>query len=185
MNVIIIHGAYGNPEENWFPWLKKELEKKGHKVFVPAFPTPDGQYLENWLNVFGEYRQYIGEDTIFVGHSLGPAFLLTVLETLKRPVRAAFFVAGFVSFLNNIEFDKINRTFINKQFNWNRIIANSKEFFVYASDNDPYVPARNTKELAKKLKTDLTRIKRAGHFNAAAGYTKFEKLLEDILRITK
>lgn len=39
-NVIIIHGAYGNPEENWFPWLKKELEKLDCRVFVPKFPTP-------------------------------------------------------------------------------------------------------------------------------------------------
>ena len=26
-NAIIIHGAYGSPEENWFPWLKMKLEE--------------------------------------------------------------------------------------------------------------------------------------------------------------
>ena len=26
--VILIHGAYGNPEENWFPWLKEEQQRK-------------------------------------------------------------------------------------------------------------------------------------------------------------
>ena len=39
-NIFIIHGTEGYPEENWFPWLKKELEQKGHIVFVPQFPTP-------------------------------------------------------------------------------------------------------------------------------------------------
>ena len=152
---------------------------------MPRFPTPDGQYLDNWLNVFHEYRQHIGPDTIFVGHSLGPAFILTVLERLKRPVKAAFFVAGFAGLLNNKEFDKINKTFVKKQFDWNAIRANSREFFVYASENDPYVPVRKTKKLATKLRTKLIRVKKAGHFNAAAGYTKFERLLDDILKIAK
>jgi uncharacterized protein len=185
MKIIIIHGAYGNPEENWFPWLKKELEKRGHKVFVPEFPTPEGQYLGNWLEILHEYLQHIGPDTIFVGHSLGPAFIVTVLERLKRPVKAAFFVAGFIDVLDNKEFDKINKTFVKKQFNWDKIRANSKEFFVYASENDPYVPVRKTKELATKLGTKLIRVKKAGHFNAAAGYTKFERLLDDIMNVTK
>jgi hypothetical protein len=39
-NIFIIHGSYGYPEENWFPWLKKELSKLGHRVFVPKFPIP-------------------------------------------------------------------------------------------------------------------------------------------------
>jgi len=38
-NIFIIHGAYGNPDENWIPWLKTELEKLGNRVFVPKFPS--------------------------------------------------------------------------------------------------------------------------------------------------
>jgi predicted alpha/beta hydrolase family esterase len=187
MNVFIIHGAYGHPKENWFPWLQAELEKKGHKVFVPKFPTPDGQFLENWLMIFHDYRQHIDENTIFVGHSLGPAFLLSVLETLKKPVRASFFIAGFISCLNNPEFDRINRSFFGKQFNWRKIRQNCKEFYVYASDNDPYVPFKKTKQLARKLgkNTRMFRFRKAGHFNKAAGYKKFERLLKDILSMAK
>lgn len=51
MNAFIFHGAGGHPEENWFPWLKRELEAKGLEVFVPKFPTPEGEGLEAWLKV--------------------------------------------------------------------------------------------------------------------------------------
>ena len=46
-NIIIIHGSYGNPNENWFPWLKSELKKLKCNVFVPKFPTPENQSLES------------------------------------------------------------------------------------------------------------------------------------------
>ncbi len=183
MNVIMIHGAYGTPEENWFPWLKTELEKAGYTVSVPKFPTPDGQDLENWLRVFDEYKGHLDEDTIFIGHSLGPAFILTVLEQIDRPIKASFLVAGFIGLLNNTEFDKINKTFVNKRFNWDKIRANCPRFFTYASDNDPYVPLNKTDELSEKLGTKTIIMNKAGHFNAAAGYTTFQRLLEDVLNV--
>ncbi len=52
MNVFIIHGAYGNPKENWFPWLKSELESLNHKVIIPEFSTPNEQNLLSGLIVF-------------------------------------------------------------------------------------------------------------------------------------
>lgn len=37
-NVFIFHGTEGYPEENWFPWMKRELEQNGCSAFVPQFP---------------------------------------------------------------------------------------------------------------------------------------------------
>jgi len=33
--VFVIHGWGGNPYKEWFPWIKKELEKNGFKVEIP------------------------------------------------------------------------------------------------------------------------------------------------------
>ncbi len=79
-NVIIIHGSYGSPEKNWFPWLKEELEKSGCNVFVPEFPTPKSQSLDAWMNVFKGYEHSLNRNSILVGHSLGCAFILNTLE---------------------------------------------------------------------------------------------------------
>jgi len=180
MKIFMIHGAYGNPEENWFPWLKKELEQLGHTVFVPKFPTPENQTLENWMDVFDEYIEKIDEDTIFVGHSLGPAFILSLLEKIEKPIKSAFFVANFIDLLDNPEFDTINKTFVDKKFNWEKIKENCKTFYIFHSDNDPYVPLEKGKKLGEKLESEVLVIEGAGHFNKAAGYTEFPLLLEYI-----
>jgi len=180
VNIFIIHGAYGNPQENWFPWLKSELEKLGCRVFVPQFPTPEKQTLKNWLKIFEEYEQYLDENSIVIGHSLGPAFLLNVLEKLDKPIKAAFFVSAFIGLLGKSEFDNINSSFVDKNFNWSKIKQNCKKFYLFHSDNDPYVPLQKAKELANNLGVELILVKNAGHFNKQAGYTKFELLLKKI-----
>jgi len=180
MNVIIIHGSFGSPEENWFPWLKTELEKLGCNVFIPKFPTPENQSLKSWLSAFEEYKQYLNEETVLVGHSLGPAFILSLLESLEKRVKAAFFVAGFLGKLENPEFDEINKSFTEKEFNWEKIKENCEQFFVFQSDNDPYVPEEKAKQLASNLRVEPILVKKAGHFNESAGYTQFPLLLEKI-----
>jgi len=183
--IFIIHGSYGNPDENWFPWLKQELEALGHTVFVPKFSTPENQSLEKWMKEFEYYQHLIDEDTIFVGHSLAPAFILSILEKLEtpKPIKACFFVSGFLGLLGDPKFDEINKTFTAKDFNWEKIKKNCKEFHNYHSDNDPYIPLKVAKEFAQKLGVDINLIKGAGHFNESTGYTKFDILLENILKV--
>jgi hypothetical protein len=38
-NYFIIHGSFGNSFVNWFPYLRKEIEKKELEVYTPDFPT--------------------------------------------------------------------------------------------------------------------------------------------------
>jgi len=178
--VFIIHGAYGHPNENWFPWLKEELEKRKIKVYIPKFPTPQGQTLENWFKIFREYMNILDEKTIMVGHSLGPAFILNILERSEKRIKAAFLVAPFIGLLNNPIFDAINKTFVDKEFDWDKIRNNCKKFYVYSSDNDPYVPLEKGIFIANKLNAKFTIVNGAGHFNEASGYVKFELLLKDI-----
>jgi predicted alpha/beta hydrolase family esterase len=181
--VFIIHGAYGNPEENWFPWLKHELENVAGadcEVIVPKFPTPEGQNLANWRAIFAQYLRGLDSESILVGHSIASAFLLDVIERVEVPIKAAFLVAAFAKTLGAPEVDEINRTFVERSFAWDKIKANCNNFFIYYSDNDPYVPADYSIDIADKLAGVKIKINGAGHFNTNAGYNKFELLLEDI-----
>ena len=182
--VFIFHGTAGSPEGNWFPWLKSELEKLGCRVTVPKFPTPQEQSLQSWLAILNKYGQQINANTILIGHSLGGLFLLRVLERLSHPVAAAFFVAAPIG-VKPILYYEGDEKFSGFNFNWQEIKKKAERFFVYHSDNDPYVSLANGKELAKQLGVQLTFIPNAGHLNAESGYKKFDLLLEDVKKVVK
>lgn len=178
---FIFHGTEGYPEENWFPWLKKKLEEKGHTVRVPQFPSPPvvPAKIAEWFDVLKKYESEIDEETILIGHSLGGIFTLHILERLKNPVRAAYFVGTPVGMRPILNFDRDN-AFSGFTFDWESIRTKADRFTVFQSDNDPYVGPENGKTLAKNLGVTMTMIPGAGHFNTAAGYTEFPKLLEMI-----
>ncbi|MFH1588111.1 MAG: alpha/beta fold hydrolase [Candidatus Diapherotrites archaeon] len=185
MNAIIFHGNYGSPNKNWIPWLKNELEKNGWTVFSPEFPGPEKQSLASWTKAFKEYKKELNENTVLIGHSLGAAFILSILEKNNKKVKACFFVAPFISLLNKIKFDEINKTFTEKEFNWKKIKENCGEFFVIYSDTDPHVPIEKANELSEKLGCEKILVHGAGHFNEKAGYLEFPFLLKKIEELKK
>ncbi len=178
INVFIFHGTEGYPEENWFPWLKKELESHGHNVIVPQFPTPPivPAQISEWFEVLKKYEEYIDENTILIGHSLGGVFALRVLEKLNHPVKAVFLTGTPVGVRPVLNYDRDN-SFSGFNFDWENIKSKSKSFTVFHSDNDPFVSLGNGEELAKNLGVELTFIPNAGHFNKKAGYLSFPELL--------
>ncbi len=178
--VFIIHGLGGTPNSNWFPWLKSELEKLNYRVFVPQFPTPNSQSLESWLNVWKNYEGFLESDSILVGHSLGVPFILNVLERSNKKISSTFLVAGFVGSLGIPDFDELNASFSDREFNWIKIKENCKKFVIVASDNDEYVPMEKALELKSKLNGELIVINNGGHLNQGAGFRRFELLLENI-----
>ena len=180
-NVFIFHGTEGYPEENWFPWLKHELEELGHRVFVPQFPTPPivPAKIEEWFEVLSAYNQYINDQTILIGHSLGGIFTLRILEKQEYPVFCSIFVGTPIGVLPIANYDR-DTSFSGFDFNWENITANAGTSIVFQSDNDPYVGLGNGEELAKHLGVNLSFVPNAGHFNKTAGYLEFQDLLEKL-----
>ncbi len=176
---FIIHGTSGHPQENWFPWLKSELEKIGYAAVVPQFPTPENQTLENWFSVFDKNSAGYVESSILIGHSLGGAFALRIIEKYNVTIHAAYFVAAPIG-VRPIQNYKGDFPFIGHPFDWELIRSRARKFFIFHSDNDPFVSLGNGELLAEELGTELTFIPNAGHFNSASGYETFPELLEAI-----
>ncbi len=179
--VVIIHGSYGGPEENWFPWLAAELRAAHYSVIVPAFPTPEGQSVGTWTRVFQESVGALDGDMVLVGHSLGAGFILGLLEGANVTVAAAFLVSGFVGRIGIEEFDSVNASFIDRDFDWHAVRQHVGMVRLYQGDNDPYVSLEKGRQLEKELGVELEVIPDGGHLNTAAGFVTFPQLRDDIL----
>jgi uncharacterized protein len=177
---LIIHGSYGTPDENWFPWLRNRLENAGIVVAVPRFPTPEGQDLDSWRHVFDAEVGEYAEGCLLFGHSLGVAFLFDLLERSSVVAGSLFSVSGFTGLLDLEEFDSVNRTFVEREFDWPRIREATRRSFVYQGNDDPYVPQRWGEFLSEKLSAERRIIPGGGHLNAAAGYDHFDVLWQDV-----
>ena len=82
------------------------------------------------------------------------------------------------------EFRELNKTFVEKQFDWSKIKKNCGKFFVVASDSDPYIPIEINKELAGILGAELKIIHNGGHLNKKAGFEKFPELFNMIIGLS-
>lgn len=180
---LIIHGTYSKAGHNWFPWLKAELEKQGYTAYLPQLPYGEEQSLSSWFDAVRHILPELDADSIIIGHSCGAVFCLRILERINKPIRAAYLVSPFSRLLGKPElemYDKANRTFVERPFNWNAIKQNAQQIVIYFGDNDPYVPLDQAQEVAEGTEGDFRLVSGAGHFNRDSGYTEFPMLVEDI-----
>lgn len=173
---FLIHGSYGTPYKNWFPWLKEELGIRNKRYIVPHFPSLENQNYQNWSRILKSYLDIglISEDTTFVTHSLGGIFLIKFLLEYKVKVKKILLVAPF----NNLEFEKeqeLYDTFYVEKLKKLKELCH--DIICIYSDNDPYIPENNTCNLANELEAKKVLICGAGHFTGKNGYREFKELL--------
>jgi uncharacterized protein len=198
MKFIFFHGAFGSPQGNWFPQLKVNLESLGQEVISVQFPVenwdemtkigptfnPINQNLKNWLHTFEKKvlpQIKRGERLCFIGHSLGPVFMLHIVEKFNIQLDSALFVIPFLEELpskDSWQFDIVNGTFYRTDFNWEKLKKLIPVSYVLYSDTDPYVPAKRPFEFAQKMGSSLIVVKGGGHLNDEVKLFNFPLVLE-------
>ena len=181
---FLIHGWEGHPEEEWRPWLKNQLEKKGFVVNIPAMPDTVHPQMEVWLKHLTKMVGVPDKDCYFVGHSLGCITILRYMETLPadQKVGGVVLVAGFTSSLGYEELE----SFFAKPINWEKIKSRCKKFIAIHSDNDPYVSLHYGQVFFKeKLNAELIIEHNKKHFSGSDGINELPVVLESLLRICK
>ena len=181
-NYLLVHGRFGSPFVNWFPYLRKEIEKRNLVVYTPDFPTGVGyQNYNNWESVLESYVRagLINEDTIIYAHSIAPIFVCHFLVNHKVKVKRLVFVCGFNKYFGiNEEYDNVNSTMYFD--NLEEVKKYAEEIVCFYSKNDPYVKYDAEKDFAGTIATKQIVIGDGGHLNSESGYTEFEQLLEYI-----
>jgi hypothetical protein len=177
-NALILHGTQGNSKENWFPWLKKELEKRKYKVWLPDLPQSDKPVLRNYFQfVFSNPEWRFDSGSVIIGHSSGAVAALGILNELPSDVviDTCILVAIFEKNSPGGKWEP-NGELFNYKFDFNKIKAKAKKFVFVISDNDPYCPAKYVKKLANKFKAELVLTHGDGHFSVSSGGEKYKKL---------
>lgn len=179
-NYFIIHGSFGNPFVNWFPYLRKEIEKKESEVYTPDFPVGVGyQNYTNWSKLLKTYLDagILNENSTIFAHSIAPIFICKFLVENKIKVKRLVFVCGFNNYLGiDEDYDAVNESMYFD--NLADVKNYCSDIVCFYSDNDPYVKYETEKEFADTITENQIVISGGGHLNSESGYTKFKELLK-------
>lgn len=187
--VFIIHGWGGHPKEGWFPWLKKELEKRSFKVVAPAMPNSDEPKIDEWVNYLSNIAREVDKNAYFIGHSIGCQAILRYLEKTKKnkKVGGVVCVAGWFK-LKNLESEEeweIAKSWLETPINFTKIKNATNDITAIFSDNDPFVPSENKKLFASKLGAKTLIENKKGHFSGSDGVKKLSSVLKAVLEISE
>jgi predicted alpha/beta hydrolase family esterase len=182
MKFFIFHCWGGNGRSCWSGYLQDELEGRGARVLSPDFPDTDNPKLEKWLAAARTLVPHFArkDDWVLVSHSLGGPAILRLLESFAEGerVKAVVLVAGFAKDLGIPQI----RSFVDKDFDWEKIRKCAERFVVISSDNDPYIPLEEGERMARLLgpKCEFIVEHGAGHINEGAGFATYPRLMEII-----
>lgn len=173
-NALILHGTYGNSHQNWFPWVKNELEQAGWKVWVPDLPGADFPNSRRYnMYILGNRKWSFNKDSIIIGHSSGAVAALGLLQNLpEKSVVNKVILVG--SFRDNLGWHNLDGLF-EEPLRFAKLKRHAKEFLFIHSDNDPYGPLDHAQYLAKKLDAKLLVQKGEQHFSIKEGGEKYKR----------
>src|SRR3989344_5407431 len=177
--IIIVHGWSGSPQDNWLPWLKKELEKLGYKVLVPSMPDADTPEIKKWVKHLSSIVGTPDENTYFIGHSMGCQTILRYLETINEPVGGALFVAGWFN-LEKMEDEKekkIAKPCIETPINLKKVKAVLPKSVLIISDNDPYGAFEENRQKFSEIVTKEIILHNAEHITGSREPTILSQFL--------
>ena len=178
--IFLVHGWGGSPVGDWLPWAKGELEKRGYEVIVPNMPDTDTPVIAPWVSHLGQLVGELRSDDIFIGHSIGCQTILRYLETASGVVAKVILVAPWFT-LTNLESDemwKIADPWFQTPMDCNQIKTKANKFITIFSDNDPWVPYKENRQLfEEKLNPQIITLHHKGHTTAEEGSLKLPELL--------
>ena len=185
--LIIIPRWSGTPASDWYPWLKRELERIEPRPFDPvvvkAMSDPGTPTIAAWVP---EVQRALGDDphqlaeTVMIGHSVGCQAVLRALALLPDDVHVSgvMCVAGW--FQTDAPWESL-LPWIETPFDLGRARAGAgRNIVLLTSDNDPHTSdwQANQDSWRKKLDASPVLVPGAAHFNGSAYPAIVETLVE-------
>lgn len=180
---VILHGTNADHSSNWFPWLKRQLEELGVEVWVPDLPSADRPSVARY-NAFLLNQGWDFQDNLVIGHSSGSVAILGLLQALPKDTKigTAVLVGSFTKRLSESPSWEMLQELFEKPFDFEAIKQKAGHFVFVHSDDDPYCPIAQAKELHAKLGGEFVQMSEMGHFSQKLDpkFDKFPELLDVI-----
>jgi len=178
--VFIVHGHDSSPNQHWFSWLKKQVESIDILCEIVNLQHPKQPEHHLWIQDLKQQISPINDDVIIVAHSLGCLASLDFLSTVLHggKLNALFLVAGFNQKLSAQP--ELNFFVDQSQFDDALIRLQTKERFLFFSNNDPFVPAPQSICLGHLLNAQMIELRGAKHFLGQDGFSEFPQLWERV-----
>lgn len=160
MKIVLVHGnGGGTGEDNWFPEVKRELEKLGHQALSPTFPDNQVAHENIWLPYLKDELK-ADENTILIGHSSGGVAALRYAEQHK--ILGSVIVSANYTDLGDAT-EKASGYYAHP-WDWEKIKANQKWILQFASTDDPYIPIAEARFIHERVGSEYFEFTDRGHF---------------------
>lgn len=180
---IIIHRWGGNPNSDWYPWIKKELEASESVVFIPEMPNTEEPKINEWISKITEICPNLDASTTFIGHSIGCQAILRYFETLKPDAKVGnvVLVAPWTKLkpiiLEEDGAEEIAKPWLETPIEWDKINKKANKFTAIFSTDDYYVYSEEAKLFEDKLNANTLVIENKGHFTEDDSVISLEEIL--------
>jgi uncharacterized protein len=167
--------------KRWQPTLRDVLIDS-HDIYYLAMPNKqNAKYLE-WKIWFERHFEFLREEVVLIGHSLGGYFLAKYLSEERMPVKISALYLLAAPFENDDFGGEDGGDFAFDTKNLRRLSEQTGIVYIIHSKDDPIVPYAHAHKYREALpKAKIITFENKGHFNLP----EFPEFFEYIQNVKK
>lgn len=194
--IVLIHGGHAEDTREDFlellknkevdpgsfktrPDWKLDVEKKlegEYEVFLPKMPNGHWARYVEWKAWFGRMFEFLEDDVVLVGHSLGGLFLAKYLSENSFPKKISSLHLVAAPYEGKDGKHAKNANFYITE-SLEKLSGQVEDIYLYHSKDDDVVPFSDLEEYKKRLpKVHAMIFENKGHFNDP----EFPELMENL-----
>lgn len=174
LKIIFLHGnGNSTPKDNWFPFIKTELEKFGINIIDRQFPDAYLARASYWLSFLKDELK-ADKNSILIGHSSGAVASMRFAE--NNQIFGSILVAPMHTDLG-IETERLSG-YYDKPWDWHAIRNNQNWIIQFSSTDDPWIPIAEPRFVHEQLKSEYYEFNTQGHFGGDYHKRSFPELAE-------
>lgn len=178
MRIILVHGYKASPKTNFWPWLQRELIDRRYEVVMPELPNPEAPDRDAWTKALLEAVGPLSDQDIIVGHSLGAAAALRLLEAAEA--RTTPHACVLISTPWMIK-DERFRSFFLTELDHDVLMWRASKFVVVHAKDDAIIPINHADRYAQVFHAKLITPETGGHFDGP----EYQEILKAIVEVAE